>query len=340
MKKITLIAFLITITIVTYGQWSGSTDTNNNIWRIGNVGIGTISPNSTVPGPLLEISSNGDFFPVLRLERVNGTNKTNKAWETFISSNGSYYIRDISTSTNSITDPFIIQTGAPTNSFNISGNGNIGIGTNIPDNKLHVFVGESGGASFTNSTLTLENNTSNFLQFLSPNTDVQGIMFGDPEQAYAGYVRYSHGDNSMRFWTNNSEKLTILSNGNIGIGTTSTGTHKLAVDGTIGAREIIVETGAWSDFVFDDNYKLKDLEEVENFIEENNHLPDIPSEKEVLENGIQVGEMNAKLLQKIEELTLYMIEQNKKTDKLIEKVDKLESENELLKNEISTLKTQ
>ncbi|PXX95008.1 hypothetical protein DF185_22790, partial [Marinifilum breve] len=93
--------------------------------------------------------------------------------------------------------------------------------------------------------------------------------------------------------------IQAFSNGNVGIGTTTTGTHKLAVNGTIGAREIKVETDSWSDFVFEEDYQLKDLKEVESFIEENKHLPDIPSEKEVLENGIAVGEMNAKLLQKI-----------------------------------------
>ena len=97
---------------------------------------------------------------------------------------------------------------------------------------------------------------------------------------------------------------------NVGIGTIETGTHKLAVDGTIGAREIKVEATGWSDFVFNKNYELKNLEEVENFIEENNHLPDIPSEKEVLENGIQLGEMDAKLLQKIEELIKVMEKNN------------------------------
>ena len=74
------------------------------------------------------------------------------------------------------------------------------------------------------------------------------------------------------------------------------------------------------------------MEEVENFIKENNHLPDIPSEKEVLENGIQVGEMNAKLLQKIEELTLYMIEMNKR-------MKSIEVENMELKDEIKELKS-
>lgn len=133
--------------------------------------------------------------------------------------------------------------------------------------------------------------------------------------------------------------LQIFSNGNIGIGTNTTGTHKLAVEGTIGAREIVVETDEWSDFVFENDYELQDLEEVEAFIEENNHLPDIPSEKEVLQNGIEVGEMHAKLLQKIEELTLYMIEQNKTTSKLVEEVQRLKEENASLKEEVNVLKS-
>lgn len=126
--------------------------------------------------------------------------------------------------------------------------------------------------------------------------------------------------------------------GKVGIGKVETGTHKLAVDGTIGAREIVVEIGDWSDFVFKPDYELKDLEEVESFINENNHLPDIPSEKEVLENGIRLGEMDAKLLQKIEELTLYMIEQNKKIEAQNKRFDAIEKENRQLKEEIQTLK--
>jgi hypothetical protein len=114
--------------------------------------------------------------------------------------------------------------------------------------------------------------------------------------------------------------------GNVGIGTTKTNGYKLAVEGTIGAREINVNTDTWSDFVFNSDYNLKSLEEVESFIDENSHLPDIPSEVEVKEKGIDVGKMNAKLLQKIEELTLYLIDQNKTT--------------KLLKTEISKLKTE
>ncbi len=83
------------------------------------------------------------------------------------------------------------------------------------------------------------------------------------------------------------------------------------------AQEIEVKSVvSWSDFVFDENYALRSLSEVEAFINENKHLPDVPSEEEVLENGINLGEMDAILLQKIEELTLYVIELEKKVEKL------------------------
>ncbi|WP_166920102.1 TMF family protein [Flavobacterium poyangense] len=110
--------------------------------------------------------------------------------------------------------------------------------------------------------------------------------------------------------------LTILAAGNVGIGTTTTGSHKLAVEGSIGAREIKVQATGWSDFVFKKDYKLPTLKEVEKHIAEKGYLENIPSEEEVMKNGINLGEMNSKLLQKIEELTLYVIEQEKKSDKL------------------------
>ena len=104
--------------------------------------------------------------------------------------------------------------------------------------------------------------------------------------------------------------LKATQNGDIGIGT-PTPNAKLAVNGNIRAKEIKVENNNWPDYVFIKDYQLPTLQETEKHIKEKGHLPGIPSAAEVKTNGIDLGEMNAKLLQKIEELTLHLIEQNK-----------------------------
>ena len=94
-----------------------------------------------------------------------------------------------------------------------------------------------------------------------------------------------------------------------------------------------MEATKWSDFVFGIDYELRTLEEVEKHINAKGHLPEIPSEAEVTENGINLGEMNAKLLQKIEELTLYLIEQNKQNQTQQARIEQLEQKLSQLGNE-------
>ncbi|BBD46996.1 Hypothetical protein PEIBARAKI_6989 [Petrimonas sp. IBARAKI] len=108
----------------------------------------------------------------------------------------------------------------------------------------------------------------------------------------------------------------VKSNGNVGIGTLSP-QNKLDVNGVIRAKEIKVETG-WADFVFDKDYKLPSLAEVERHIQEKGHLQGIPTEIKVKKDGVSLGEMNVKLLQKVEELTLYLIMHEKEIEKLKE----------------------
>lgn len=118
--------------------------------------------------------------------------------------------------------------------------------------------------------------------------------------------------------------IKAISNGNVGIGTENPAS-KLVVNGNIHAKEIKVNNDIWPDYVFKSDYKLSDLDEVEQHILKKGHLSGIPSASEVHSNGIDLGEMNGKLLKKIEELTLYLIEQNKKIIQLESDMNRLKS---------------
>ena len=130
----------------------------------------------------------------------------------------------------------------------------------------------------------------------------------------------------LTFNTNdNSEKMRINANGNVGIGTPNPD-EKLTVNGVIHAKEVKVDlNGPLADFVFKPEYKLMPLAQVEQFIKGNNHLPQMPSAEEVSKNGLSMGEMQNKLLQKVEEQTLYIIELNKQVQTLKKQLEKLEN---------------
>jgi hypothetical protein len=150
-----------------------------------------------------------------------------------------------------------------------------------------------------------------------------GLSTTGNQNDQGGLVIAAHQDAGMN-------GVKIDASGNVGIGTNDP-TEKLEVngkviihdeawiEGKVTAEEIEVKADVWRDFVFYDSYKLKPLNEVEAFIKKNKHLPDVPSEAQVLEEGINLGEMDAVLLQKIEELTLYIIEQEKRIEELEKK---------------------
>ena len=318
--RIVLIAIAALFTVNVWGQ-------TNTFPPTGNVGIGTMNPD--YPFELNSNKGGGGMFSLLNTSGAEssisyriGNNNINTGWVV-----GNYF-----------DDYFFYSYTKGSQTVTFKPNGYVGIGTNSPSAKLDVQDSNTSnllcrvwntntsatGSSSIRIANSGNNNNGSRLEF-SDNNYYVGTISSDRNQGIV--FRVGRGSNPL----NMSERMRISQNGNIGIGTIETGTHKLAVEGTIGAREIKVEATGWSDFVFNSDYKLKPLDEVESFIEENNHLPNVPSEKEVMENGIALGEMDAKLLQKIEELTLYMIEMNKR-------VKSVEDENKLLKEEIKTLK--
>lgn len=121
--------------------------------------------------------------------------------------------------------------------------------------------------------------------------------------------------------------ITFLPNSNVGIGTTSPD-ERLSVNGRIRAKEVKVEMANWPDYVFEESYQLRDLKELKRYLSEHKHLPDVPSATEINKNGIELGQMNSVLVKKIEELTLYIIQQD-------ERLTRLEEENSELKDIIN-----
>ena len=134
--------------------------------------------------------------------------------------------------------------------------------------------------------------------------------------------------------------LRVTGDGNVGIGTRLSDNpdeHQLAVNGTIGANEIIVESEDWYDRVLKEDYPLRPLEDFAGFISQNHHLPHIPSEEEVLEEGIALGKMQGLLLKQLEEQALYILELNKEKQEAQNELEALESEMEQLEARIEAL---
>ncbi|WP_437368385.1 hypothetical protein [Maribacter litoralis] len=141
------------------------------------------------------------------------------------------------------------------------------------------------------------------------------LLYG--EENYGGTEPVNPGSS---VWTTDGQNINY-SLGNVGIGTEALVDFKLAIDGNVRAREIKVDTEVWPDYVFSNDYDLLSLEEVKMFIDKNGHLPNIPSALEIESNGLELGEMNRLLLEKIEELTLYILNQEKRIE-LLEQINK------------------
>ncbi|MEO9511451.1 MAG: hypothetical protein ABJN84_13850 [Flavobacteriaceae bacterium] len=229
----------------------------------------------------------------------------------------------------------------------LDSDGNLGIGNSNPSQALVVQKSIETNYSTTNTSefgdssdiasLFNSGNTSSslFTSLFFRNEGNSGIASGRimllNHSSGSGAFAFHLRDNSHTGET--QEKMRLDSNGNLGIGTTDTKGFKLGVNGKIAATEVKVATYSnWSDFVFRKGYQLPTLRQVEEHIRDKGHLKNIPSAEEVHKNGFFLAQMNAKLLQKIEELTLYTIEQEKKIESQNIEITKLQKETKLLKS--------
>ena len=196
-------------------------------------------------------------------------------------------------------------------------NGNIGVGTNNPQAKLEV-VSASNNNQLVLSKKTVNWNEGAGIVFKNvvdddSNLEIAGIqakLLNGATGLIAGSLSFYTKANATKI-----EAVTINPQGDMGIGT-ATPKEKLSVNGKIRAHEIKVEATNWPDYIFEEGYEVGKLSALENYIKENKHLPEMPSAKEVEANGVALGEMNKKLLKNIEELTLHLIEINKRLEKL------------------------
>ena len=302
----------------------------------GNVGIGTTNPEATlhVNGDIRA----GQWSGLLKIGTDYGSVRIGSMgnWIHFeTTDNEKYYFNKpvaITGELGAMRD-LRINTGISTNGIGtermtiLHSTGNVGIGTTSPKSKLEVFSTSTLGTYFSTDRASLRLTNGS----ISMVADANELYTNDHFYLGAGYDRNFYFRNVRE--SSYEELMMISSSGNVGIGTT-TPDYKLDVAGTVRACEVMVNVKSGDcppDYVFADDYKLRPLAEVEKFVNENKHLPEIAPAAEMEANGMALKEMNMLMLKKIEELTLYMIDMQKQMDNKDAAIKALQAEIELLK---------
>ncbi|WP_439694708.1 hypothetical protein ACFGVS_16050 [Mucilaginibacter sp. AW1-7] len=230
------------------------------------------------------------------------------------------------------------------NDLVVDGAGNIGIGMIAPVSRLQVNEptdSKPGGVLAPTKTV-----------FKLSRLGTSNYSYNESAEFRIGHGGPSVWGSKLELFVNGASNqtdipdqqvMTWLYNGNVGIGT-STPQETLSVNGNIRSKQVKVETANWPDYVFKKDYQLPSLTDVKNYIDENQHLPGMPSEAEVAKDGLNLGEMNKLLVKKVEELTLYLIEKEKKekaqseTNQALEtRLQKQQAQIDLLQKQMQSL---
>lgn len=276
----------------------------------GNVGVGTSAPS-------YKLQIQGDIYANGGWLRVSGTKGLY-----FESYGGGFYMNDatwIRTYNNKsfyhnsgiMRTDGTFQVGPNGNRFIVNTTGNIGIGCDPNSTTLKIYKSSMPTFELANSISRLQIGiASNDWDFAAGSKSgdailrnlgsTHNIILNLPNDNNDGNSYVGFGDEANNIWFKVFNNKTVR------------------LDGKLYATEIEVKTNVWSDYVFKENYNLRTISELERYVIENKHLPEVPSEKEVIEKGINLGEMDNILLKKIEELTLYIIDLKKENDELKE----------------------